>query len=88
MTETYPEELRSAKGGRKGDKAAEPEEVKAVWNIAGDPTEGALLVLAAKLGMTPRALQGMYERTQEYPFDSERKRMSVVVTHQGGDAMF
>ncbi|MGG4395949.1 calcium-translocating P-type ATPase, SERCA-type [Paenibacillus thiaminolyticus] len=84
LTETYPEEMRSAKGGRKGDKAAEPEEVKAVWNIAGDPTEGALLVLAAKLGMTPRAMQGMYDRTQEYPFDSERKRMSVVVTNQGG----
>lgn len=84
LTETYPEEMRAAKKERKGDKAAEPEDLKAIWNVAGDPTEGALLVLAAKLGMTPRALQGMYERTQEYPFDSERKRMSVVVTHQGG----
>ncbi|MCY9513687.1 calcium-translocating P-type ATPase, SERCA-type [Paenibacillus apiarius] len=90
LSESYPSELRSAKGsGKQAKKAKEvkkqgSEELKPVWDIKGDPTEGALLVLAAKLGMTPQTLAGMYARMEEYPFDSERKRMSVIVTHQGG----
>lgn len=54
-----------------------PEEAQ----IIGDPTEGALVVAAAKAGMTRKELQATYPRTQEYPFDSVRKRMSTV--HQG-----
>lgn len=59
-------------------------ESKAVWDIKGDPTEGALLVLAAKLGVTPHSLSTMYDRIAELPFDSERKRMSVIVKNQEG----
>lgn len=58
-------------------------EYKVVWDIKGDPTEGALLVLAAKLGVTPQSLSAAYERLAELPFDSDCKRMSVVVKHQG-----
>ncbi|NDI33480.1 calcium-translocating P-type ATPase, SERCA-type [Chengkuizengella sediminis] len=54
------------------------------WSIDGDPTEGALLVLGAKAGMTYSSLQNLYQREKELPFDSERKRMSVLVKHQGG----
>ena len=54
------------------------------WLLKGDPTEGALTVLAAKLGVTAKSLEGLYQRVKEYPFDSERKRMSVLVSHQGG----
>ncbi|WP_308634495.1 calcium-translocating P-type ATPase, SERCA-type [Paenibacillus silvisoli] len=54
------------------------------WVLKGDPTEGALTVLAAKLGVTAKSLEGLYQRVKEFPFDSERKRMSVLVTHQGG----
>ncbi|WP_079910341.1 calcium-translocating P-type ATPase, SERCA-type [Paenibacillus sp. 32352] len=54
------------------------------WNIKGDPTEGALVVLGAKAGMTQQSIEGLYRRVGEYPFDSERKRMSVLVEHQGG----
>ncbi len=54
------------------------------WKIKGDPTEGALLVLAAKAGYTRSALEAMYRREREFPFDPERKRMSVLVAHQGG----
>ncbi|HEY0828246.1 MAG TPA: HAD-IC family P-type ATPase, partial [Bacilli bacterium] len=61
--------------------------VKSVWQITGDPTEGALVVLGAKAGVTPASLQGLYQRVNEFPFDSERKRMSVVVEHQGGRLM-
>ncbi|MBW7474178.1 calcium-translocating P-type ATPase, SERCA-type [Paenibacillus oenotherae] len=54
------------------------------WVLKGDPTEGALTVLAAKLGVTSKSLDGLYARVKEFPFDSERKRMSVLVSHQGG----
>jgi P-type Ca2+ transporter type 2C len=57
---------------------------QSVWQIKGDPTEGALVVLGAKAGVTHHSLHGLYSRISELPFDSERKRMSVVVEHQGG----
>lgn len=46
------------------------------WQILGDPTEGALLVLARKAGIdaTPQS----YPRIREYPFDSDRQRMSII----------
>ncbi|CAM4253397.1 calcium-translocating P-type ATPase, SERCA-type [Paenibacillus tarimensis] len=59
-------------------------EQEEAWKLKGDPTEGALIVLAAKLGVTVQSLEGLYKREKEFPFDSERKRMSVVVGHQGG----
>ncbi|MCZ8520211.1 MULTISPECIES: calcium-translocating P-type ATPase, SERCA-type [Paenibacillus] len=73
------EEERSEDGKKKKD--GEPE---SLWTIKGDPTEGALVVLGAKAGMTHSSLDGLYRRVHELPFDSERKRMSVIVEHQGG----
>ncbi|AFC31968.1 YloB [Paenibacillus mucilaginosus 3016] len=73
------EEERSTDGKKKKD-----EEPGSQWNIKGDPTEGALVVLGAKAGLTHASLDGLYRRVHELPFDSERKRMSVVVEHQGG----
>lgn len=58
------------------------------WILKGDPTEGALVTLASKLGMSPQSLSGLYERVQEFPFDSERKLMSVLMKHQGGRLIF
>lgn len=58
------------------------------WILKGDPTEGALVTLASKLGMSPQSLSGLYERAQEFPFDSERKLMSVLMKHQGGRLIF
>ncbi|MEE9406319.1 MAG: HAD-IC family P-type ATPase, partial [Candidatus Aenigmarchaeota archaeon] len=46
------------------------------WKILGDPTEGALMVMAAKAGVKPD-MKG-YERLKEIPFSSERKMMSTV----------
>jgi Ca2+-transporting ATPase len=43
--------------------------------IVGDPTEGALLVAAAKVGGLQDMLSSAYPRVQEIPFDSTRKRM-------------
>jgi Ca2+-transporting ATPase len=48
--------------------------------MVGDPTEGALLVAAAKAGAMPAPLEQAYPRIEEIPFDSERKRMVTVHT--------
>ncbi len=45
--------------------------------VIGDPTEGALVVLAEKAGFEQVKIRQEYSRTSEYPFDSERKRMST-----------
>ena len=51
------------------------------WSILGDPTEGALLVLAAKGFISKSEMDKIMPRMGEFPFDSERKRMSVVVAN-------
>ena len=48
------------------------------YRLAGDPTEGALIVASAKAGALPRPLNRAYPRVQEVPFDSVRKRMVTV----------
>ncbi|QGZ91342.1 cation-translocating P-type ATPase [Microcystis aeruginosa] len=48
------------------------------WSILGDPTEGALLTLAGKGGLYREALEPKSPRLGEFPFSSERKRMSVI----------
>lgn len=48
------------------------------WEIMGDPTEGALLVVARKAGYQKEFLDKEYPRLKELPFDSDRKRMSTI----------
>lgn len=48
------------------------------WSVEGDPTEGALIVAAAKAGMWRNTLEKKQIRLAELPFESERRRMSVV----------
>jgi P-type Ca2+ transporter type 2C len=48
------------------------------YSMVGDPTEGALVVAAAKAGALPRPLNQAYPRVQEVPFDSTRKRMITI----------
>jgi len=51
---------------------------KRTLRMIGDPTEGALLVAAAKGGALPAPLAQSYPRIEEIPFDSERKRMVTI----------
>mgnify|MGYP005838218993 CR=1 FL=1 len=48
------------------------------WSMVGDPTEGALVVMAAKAGLWKGSLEGQYPRVGEVPFDSRRKRMATI----------
>ncbi len=48
------------------------------YRMIGDPTEGALVVAAAKVGARSEDLNSAYPRVEEIPFDSERKRMVTL----------
>jgi len=56
---------------------------KGRYAIDGDPTDGALLVLARKLGIT-KNVKKQFTFIKSFPFDSTRKRMSVVVEDENG----
>ena len=48
------------------------------WDIKGDPTEGALIVAAAKAGLHKNDLDRAHPRVQEIPFTAESKRMTTL----------
>lgn len=48
------------------------------WRVIGDPTEGALLAAARKSGLSLEAVDQALPRLAECPFDSERKRMTML----------
>ena len=56
----------------------EGESDERTYRLVGDPTEGALLVSAAKAGALPHPLHHAYPRINEIPFDSRRKNMVTV----------
>ncbi len=51
------------------------EQLDGQWTVVGDPTEGALIVAAAKAGLDRRALKSAAPRVDETPFDSGAKYM-------------
>jgi len=59
-----------------------PEGEKGRWGIVGDPTEAALLVAAGKWGFDWDEALRNNPRVHELPFDSRRKRMTVI--HRAG----
>ncbi len=54
--------------------------------VEGDPTEGALIVIAEKAGLNPSDLRQHYPRLDAVPFDSERKYMATL--HDGEEGRF
>jgi P-type Ca2+ transporter type 2C len=55
------------------------------WEIRGDPTEGALVVAAAKAGLDKRELDAQCPRVGEIPFTAESKRMTTL--HETSDGV-
>jgi len=53
-------------------------DVGQTYRMVGDPTEGSLIVAAAKAGARAPELNRAYPRIQEIPFDSARKRMVTL----------
>ncbi len=48
------------------------------WSITGDPTEGALLAFAGKLGIFASDLLAEHPRVEELTFDAARRRMTTL----------
>ncbi|WP_151734765.1 calcium-translocating P-type ATPase, SERCA-type [Paenibacillus tengchongensis] len=84
IVETFPEEMRGKRKAKEKPEADKAGPLKSVWELKGDPTEGALVALAAKMGLSAQTLAVTFAREKEFPFDSERKLMSVLVSHPGG----
>lgn len=55
------------------------------WTVVGDPTEGALLVAAAKAGVK---VEEKHRRLRELPFDSHRKRMGTIFRERSENVLF
>ena len=54
------------------------------WDVLGDPTEGALSVVAQKAGIDDFDLRSHYQRAAEIPFSSERQLMAVWIDDPRG----
>jgi len=68
------------------ERMDEDEESEETWRMVGDPTEGALVVMAGKAGLWKDEAEGQYPRVDEVPFDSKRKRMTTI--HRVGDGAY
>jgi Ca2+-transporting ATPase len=60
------------------DARVERNESGGKWEVKGDPTEGALVVAAAKAGLPKEQLYTEFPRVSEIPFTSETKRMTTL----------
>ncbi len=54
------------------------------YRMIGDPTEGAIVVAAAKTDLWRDTVEAEYPRVNEIPFDSTRKRMSTLHQNPNG----
>lgn len=57
-----------------------------IWSVVGDPTEGALLVAGRKAGGDQAEIERAMPELARYPFDSDRKRSSVLRQTSAGNA--
>jgi Ca2+-transporting ATPase len=58
------------------------------WHIKGDPTEGAMIVAAAKAGLRKDDLDLQFPRIGEIPFTSETKRMTTLHSNANGQVAY
>ncbi|HEU4710554.1 MAG TPA: cation-translocating P-type ATPase [Pyrinomonadaceae bacterium] len=67
------------------DARVEQRNGSGTWEVKGDPTEGALVVAAAKAGLNKFELDAQFSRIAEIPFTAETKRMTTL--HQMPDGV-
>jgi Ca2+-transporting ATPase len=67
------------------DARVEQRDSSGIWDVKGDPTEGALVVAAAKAGLNKAELDAEFARVSEIPFTAETKRMTTL--HQTSDGI-
>ena len=65
-------------GALASDAHVERNESGGKWEVKGDPTEGALVVAAAKSGLVKAELDARFPRVDEIPFTAETKRMTTL----------
>ena len=58
------------------------------WQIAGDPTEGALLVVARKAGLDEATLQALFPRRDVLPFDAATQCMATAHEIEGQPVVY
>lgn len=68
------------------EKSAKINDISSIY--MGDPTEIALLVLSAKMGINKVDIMKRTRIIKEYPFDSERKMMSVLCSYENGRFLY
>ncbi len=73
-----PEGLRQLLAAAVLCNGASMREENGAWQVIGDPTEGALLVAAAKAAVTKQELEQVAPFEGEIPFDAERKMMTII----------
>ena len=66
------------------DARVEQKNGAGTWEVKGDPTEGALIVAAAKAGLNKQELDTQFSRVAEIPFTAETKRMTTLHETPGG----
>lgn len=66
---------------------AELHEHEQLWQLLGDPTEGALLTLALKLGLDPSGLRAELPRSDAIPFESEQRFMATLHHDHRGNGL-
>ncbi|SMC99721.1 cation-translocating P-type ATPase [Sporomusa malonica] len=79
--------LNQSRASKEGKVLSMSEHRNGLWTVEGDPTEGAILVAAAKAGLWRDELEKSFIRVYEYPFESERRIMSTVYKTQVGDML-
>ncbi len=60
-----------------------PDKEHRSWYAIGDPTEAAFTPLTIKAGLDPDELDKNFPLVHELPFDSDRKKMTIIRRHKG-----
>ncbi|MFA5345710.1 MAG: calcium-transporting P-type ATPase, PMR1-type [Candidatus Omnitrophota bacterium] len=81
----YPDLQNTLRNGALCNAARLAEE-SGVYKIMGDPTEGSLLTAAGKAGISKEKLEEEFTFIDEIPFDSERKKMTII--RKRGEMLF